>query len=33
MKITMTIKEWKQLMKDDNNTMRTYFEVGERNGE
>jgi hypothetical protein len=33
MKITMTIREWKQLMKDDNNTMRTYFEVGTRSGE
>ena len=33
MKITMTIREWKELMKDDNNTIRTYFEVGTRNGE
>ena len=33
MKITMTIREWKQLMKDDNKTIRQHFEVGERSGE
>lgn len=33
MKITMTIREWKELMKDDNNTIQTYFEVATRNGE
>lgn len=33
MKITMTIREWKELMKGDSNAIETYFEVGERNGE
>jgi predicted nucleotidyltransferase len=33
MKITMTIREWKQLMKDENRIMRQYFEVGAKNGE
>ena len=31
MKITMTIREWKELMEYDSNTIRNYFEVGERN--
>lgn len=29
----MTIKEWKELMEYDDNTIRNHFEVGERNGE
>jgi hypothetical protein len=33
MKIIMTIREWKELMKDGNKTIQQYFEVGERNGE
>lgn len=33
MKITITIREWKELMKGDSNAIETYFEVGERNGE
>lgn len=33
MKITMTIREWKELMKGDSNIIQTYFEVGERNYE
>lgn len=33
MKIEMTIREWKELMKGDSNIIETYFEVGERNGE
>lgn len=31
MRITMTIKEWKELMEYDNITIRNHFEVGERN--
>ena len=33
MKITMTIREWKELMEGDSNIIEAYFEVGERNGE
>lgn len=33
MKVTMTIKEWKELMEYDDTTIRNHFEVGERNGE
>lgn len=33
MKVTMTIREWKELMKGDSKTIQQYFEVGERNGE
>lgn len=33
MKVTMTIKEWKELMEYDDTTIRNHFEVGERDGE
>lgn len=33
MKVTMTIKEWKELMEYDDTTICNHFEVGERNGE
>ena len=33
MKVTMTIKEWKELMEYDDTTIRNHFEVGEKNGE
>lgn len=33
MKITMTIREWKELMEYDDITICNHFEVGERSGE
>ncbi|MBQ1392132.1 MAG: hypothetical protein IIY81_01055 [Lachnospiraceae bacterium] len=33
MKVTMTIKEWKELMEYDDTTICNHFEVGERDGE
>lgn len=33
MKVTMTIKEWKELMEYNDTTIRNHFEVGERDGE
>lgn len=33
MKVIMTIREWKELIKGDSNMIQQYFEVGERNGE